>query len=395
MAETDFRNKIAIVGVGYTPQGKIPGRTAVGFHCEAIRNAIRDAGIEKKDIDALLLYRHFDAIGGDAETTAFTVSEQLGIDPSVVSQEKYCTRSWLYHSVGMLLSGLCKYVVISYGDNARSGRRSFVKELAGGKATDELAAYGDLSTMAKYAMLSRRAMEKYGTGPDVWKEIAIAQRAWAELNPRAAMKDKPLDDQGYYDSSYIVEPLRLLDATPNSDGGRAIVLTTAERAKETGQKAVLIRGFGSANKTASPFRLDVYDENSAAAIASRKAYAMAGVTSKDIDACELYDCFTYTVEATLRDYGFFKPGESKKFLTRKRLGPGGEFPVNTSGGMLSEGYFMGLTPVSEAVMQLRGECGERQLGVYPNTKKPELIMCSDNGAVFQSNLALILERGES
>lgn len=395
MAETDFRNKIAIVGVGYTPQGKIPGRTAVGFHCEAIRNAIRDAGIEKKDIDALLLYRHFDAIGGDAETTAFTVSEQLGIDPSVVSQEKYCTRSWLYHSVGMLLSGLCKYVVISYGDNARSGRRSFVKELAGGKATDELAAYGDLSTMAKYAMLSRRAMEKFGTGPDVWKEIAIAQRAWAELNPRAAMKNKPLDDQGYYDSSYIVEPLRLLDATPNSDGGRAIVLTTAERAKEMGQKAVLIRGFGSANKTASPFRLDVYDENSAAAAASRKAYAMAGVTSKDIDACELYDCFTYTVEATLRDYGFFKPGESKEFLTRKRLGPGGELPVNTSGGMLSEGYFMGLTPVSEAVMQLRGECGERQLGVCPNTKKPELIMCSDNGAVFQSNLALILERGES
>lgn len=395
MAETDFRNKIAIVGVGYTPQGKIPGRTAVGFHCEAIRNAIRDAGIEKKDIDALLLYRHFDAIGGDAETTAFTVSEQLGIDPSVVSQEKYCTRSWLYHSVGMLLSGLCKYVVISYGDNARSGRRSFVKELAGGKATDELAAYGDLSTMAKYAMLSRRAMEKYGTGPDVWKEIAIAQRAWAELNPRAAMKNKPLDDQGYYDSSYIVEPLRLLDATPNSDGGRAIVLTTVERAKEMGQKAVLIRGFGSANKTASPFRLDVYDENSAAAVASRKAYAMAGVTSKDIDACELYDCFTYTVEATLRDYGFFKPGESKEFLTRKRLGPGGELPVNTSGGMLSEGYFMGLTPLSEAVMQLRGECGERQLGVYPNTKKPELIMCSDNGAVFQSNLALILERGES
>lgn len=395
MAETDFRNKIAIVGVGYTPQGKIPGRTAVGFHCEAIRNAIRDAGIEKEDIDALLLYRHFDAIGGDAETTAFTVSEQLGIDPSVVSQEKYCTRSWLYHSIGMLASGLCKYVVISYGDNARSGRRSFVKELSGNKATDELAAYGDLSTMAKYAMLSRRAMEKYGTGPDVWKEIAIAQRAWAELNPRAAMKNKPLDDQGYYDSSYIVEPLRLLDATPNSDGGRAIVLTTAERAKEMGQKAVLIRGFGSANKTASPFRLDVYDENSAAAVASRKAYAMAGVTSKDIDACELYDCFTYTVEATLRDYGFFKPGESKEFLTRKRLGPGGEFPVNTSGGMLSEGYFMGLTPVSEAVMQLRGECGERQLGVYPNTKKPELIMCSDNGAVFQSNLALILERGES
>ena len=119
---------------------------------------------------------------------------------------------------------------------------------------------------------------------------------------------------------------------------------------------------------------------------------MAGVTKEDIDACELYDCFTYTVEATLRDYGFFQAGEEKKFLKRERLGPGGEFPVNTSGGMLSEAYFMGLTPVSEAVMQLMGRCGERQLGVYLVTKFPRLIMCSDNGGVFQSHASLILER---
>lgn len=394
MAMNDLKNKIAIVGVGYTPQGKIEGRTAVGFHCEAIRNAIQDAGIGKEDIDAMLLYRHFDAIGGDYDVTAFTVAEQLGINPSVVSQETYCTRTWLYHSVGMLLSGLCKYVVVSYGDNARSCRRSFVKELSNGKATDELAAYGDLSTMAKYAMLSRRAMEEYGTGPEVWKEISIAQRRWANLNPQASMYKKVLDDQGYYDSAYVVEPLRLLDATPNSDGGRAIVLTTAENAKAMKQKAVLIRGFGNANQTVSPYRLKALDENSAAVRSSRLAYAMAGVTAEDIDACEFYDCFTYTVEATLRDYGFSKPENVREFITREKIGPGGDLPVNTSGGMLSEGYFMGLTPVSEAVMQLRGECGDRQLGVYPGTKKPELIMCSDNGAVFQSNSALILERGD-
>ena len=122
-----------------------------------------------------------------------------------------------------------------------------MKELSNGKATDELAAYGDLSTMAKYAMLSRRAMEEYGTGPEVWKEISIAQRRWANLNPQASMYKKVLDDQGYYDSAYVVEPLRLLDATPNSDGGRAIVLTTAENARVMKQKAVLIRGFGNAN----------------------------------------------------------------------------------------------------------------------------------------------------
>lgn len=389
----DLKNKIAIVGVGYTPQGKIPGRTAISFHTEAIRNALADAGIEKGDVDAMFLYRHFEALAGDYDVTAFTVAEQLGFRPSVIGQETYCTRGWLYNSIGLLSSGLCRYVVISYGDNARSGRRSFVKELFGGKATDDLAAFGDLSTMSKYAMQARRAMDTYGTGPEVWKEISIAQRQWACLNPQAAMYGKPLDDEAYYASAMVAEPLRLLDATPSSDGGRAIVLTTVERAKALGHPYAVIRGFGSANQPVSPFRLRVEDPESAAKLASQQAFRMAGITCRDVDACELYDCFTYTVEATLRDYGFFPREQVKEFLTRQRLGPGGELPVNTSGGMLSEGYFMGLTPVAEAVMQLTGRCGQRQLGVLPGTKEPEIIVCSDNGAVFQSHITLVLERG--
>ena len=389
----DLKNKIAIVGVGYTPQGKIPGRTAISFHTEAIRNALADAGIEKGDVDAMFLYRHFEALAGDYDVTAFTVAEQLGFRPSVIGQETYCTRGWLYNSIGLLSSGLCRYVVISYGDNARSGRRSFVKELSGGKATDDLAAFGDLSTMSKYAMQARRAMDTYGTGPEVWKEISIAQRQWACLNPQAAMYGKPLDDEAYYASAMVAEPLRLLDATPSSDGGRAIVLTTVERAKALGHPYAVIRGFGSANQPVSPFRLRVEDPESAAKLASQQAFRMAGITCRDVDVCELYDCFTYTVEATLRDYGFFLREQVKEFLTRQRLGPGGELPVNTSGGMLSEGYFMGLTPVAEAVMQLTGRCGQRQLGVLPGTKEPEIIVCSDNGAVFQSHITLVLERG--
>ena len=389
----DLKNKIAIVGVGYTPQGKIPGRTAISFHTEAIRNALADAGIEKGDVDAMFLYRHFEALAGDYDVTAFTVAEQLGFRPSVIGQETYCTRGWLYNSIGLLSSGLCRYVVISYGDNARSGRRSFVKELSGGKATDDLAAFGDLSTMSKYAMQARRAMDTYGTSPEVWKEISIAQRQWACLNPQAAMYGKPLDDEAYYASAMVAEPLRLLDATPSSDGGRAIVLTTVERAKALGHPYAVIRGFGSANQPVSPFRLRVEDPESAAKLASQQAFRMAGITCRDVDACELYDCFTYTVEATLRDYGFFLREQVKEFLTRQRLGPGGELPVNTSGGMLSEGYFMGLTPVAEAVMQLTGRCGQRQLGVLPGTKEPEIIVCSDNGAVFQSHITLVLERG--
>lgn len=390
----DLKSKIAIVGVGYTPQGKIPGRTAISFHTEAIRNALADAGIEKNDIDAMFLYRHFEALAGDYDVTAFTVAEQLGIRPSVIGQETYCTRGWLYNSIGLLSSGLARYVVISYGDNARSGKRSFVKELSGGKATDDLAAYGDLSTLSKYAMQARRAMDTYGTGPDVWKEVSIAQRQWACLNPQAAMYGKPLDSDSYYASPVVAEPFRLLDATPSSDGGRAIILTTAERAKALGRPYAVLRGFGSANQPVSPFRLRVEDPQSAAALASRQAFQMAGITCDDVDACELYDCFTYTVEATLRDYGFFPREQAKEFLVRERLGPGGTLPVNTSGGMLSEGYFMGLTPVAEGFMQITGRCGSRQLGTLPGTKPPAIIVCSDNGAVFQSHVTLVLERGE-
>lgn len=341
----------------------------------------------------MFLYRHFDPIGGDYDTTAFTVAEQMGFRPSVIGQETYCTRGWLYNAVGLLASGLCRYVVISYGDNARSARRSFVKELSGGRATDDLAAFGDLSTMAKYAMQARRAMETYGTGPEVWKEISIAQRNWACLNPQAAMYGKPLTDADYEESAMVAEPLRLLDATPNSDGGRAIVLTTVARAKSLRHPYAVLRGFGSANQPVSPLRISVEDPESAARLASRKAFAMAGITPADVDACELYDCFTYTVEATLRDYGFFPPEAVREFLRRENIGPGGCLPVNTSGGMLSEAYFMGLTPISEGAMQIMGRCGERQLGVLRGTKTPSIIVCSDNGAVFQSHVTLVLERG--
>ena len=165
-----LKNKYAIVGVGYTPQGKVPNRTAVSFHTEACIRAIRDAGLERTDIDGLLLYRHFEPIGGDSDITAFTVAEQLGIHPNILGQAYFCTRDVIPNAIGLLESGQCKFVLISYGDNARSGRRSFVKELSGGNATDELAAYGDLSTMAKYAMIANRASFEFGTGAHVWKE---------------------------------------------------------------------------------------------------------------------------------------------------------------------------------------------------------------------------------
>ena len=120
--------------------------------------------------------------------------------------------------------------------------------------------------------------------------------------------------------------------------------------------------------------------------------ALARTSKEDIDACQIYDCFTYTVEVTLQDYGFFSPGEGKDWFQDGRTAPGGSLPVNTSGGQLAEAYFMGLTPITEAAMQLMGRCDQRQLGPETGTRSPEIILCSDNGAMLQTHTCLILRR---
>lgn len=388
-----LKDEIAIAGVGFTTQGKVPGRTALSFHLEACANAINDSGLNKNDIDGLILYRHLEPSEDNFDVSGFLVAQHLGIHPTIVSQESLCYRTWLPYAAGLLSSGICKYILLSYGDNGCSGKRSFSSEVKWNRATDESAAYGDISLMAKYAMLAHRAMHEHGTGPHVWKQIASSQRAWANLNPQANMYGKSLSPDEYLSGDYLIEPFRLYDATMQTDGGRAIILTTAERARHLKQPLVTVSGFGASNVSTLPLWQKFYNTNVGAAVASKKAFEMAGISHNEIDACQIYDCFTYTVEATLRDYGFFEPEVSEEYFVPERIGPGGSLPINTSGGLLSEANHMGLTPISEAVMQLTGRCGDRQLGTLANTKRPEYILCSDNGETFQSHLCVILKRG--
>jgi acetyl-CoA acetyltransferase len=129
-----------------------------------------------------------------------------------------------------------------------------------------------------------------------------------------------------------------------------------------------------------------------ARLAGETAFRMAGIALDDVDACQIYDCFTYTVEITLQDYGFFGPGEGEDWFRGGTIAPGGRLPVNTSGGLLSEAYYMGLTPLSEGAMQIMGRCGQRQLGPGTGTKSPEIILCSDNGGVLQTHACALLRR---
>jgi acetyl-CoA acetyltransferase len=254
------------------------------------------------------------------------------------------------------------------------------------------AAFGLFGASGGYALAARRAMHEFHTGPDTWQHIAVGQRKWANLNPEAVMYDRIMTPEDYYNSRWLCEPFRLPDNCLVNDGGRACILTTLERARDLRHRPVPIMGIGQDNPSNDLEQAKHLAGPTGAKKAGEQAFRMAGVTLDDVDACEIYDCFTYTVEITLQDYGFFDPGEGENWFSGGTIEPGGRMPVNTSGGQLSEAYYMGLTPLTEATLQLMGRCGKRQLGPATGTKEPEIILCSDNGAILQSHTCYILRR---
>jgi len=254
------------------------------------------------------------------------------------------------------------------------------------------AVFGHFGATGGYALAARRAMYEFGTGPETWKKIAVGQRKWANLNPQARMYTKPMTEADYDNAKWVVEPFRLPDNCLITDGGRAIIVTSVERARDLKQPPAVIMGMGQQHPSTEVAQSTWMAGPTGAEKAGAMALSMAGVTLDDVDACQIYDCFTYTVEITLQDYGFFRPGEGRDWLEGGTIEPGGRTPVNTSGGLLSEAYFMGLTPISEGAMQIMGRCGQRQLGPVTHTKRPEIILCSDNGGVLQSHSCILLRR---
>lgn len=385
--------KYAIAGVGYTVQGRVPGRTALSFYLEAAAKAMEDGGLKKEDVDGLILYRRFAPLGGEAEVSSYLVAQHLGITPRFLSHEANCERNHIAKAISLLEAGFCSSILLVYGDNALSGGRTFLEEAIHGEGTAYVQALGMRGPMTGYALSARRAMNNGRTGPDTWAEIAVSGRAWAQLNPRAMTYGQGLTLEGYFAAPVFVDPFRIHDACLIGDGGRACVITSLERAKDLRHPPVAILGVGMANPSRDAHQALAGDPVTGARESFGVAAAMADISRGDIDAAEIYDCFTCTVETTLEGYGYFASGEGKDFFRGGRTGPLGEFPVNTSGGLLAEGYHMGLTPLTEAVMQLMGRCGEHQIGATTGTKSPGIVVVSDNGGVFQTHSTVILGRG--
>ena len=229
-------------------------------------------------------------------------------------------------------------------------------------------------------------MQRYGTTSEQLGAVAVTQRRWAAMNPLARFRD-PISIEDHQSSRWVVEPLHLLDCCMVSNGGIAVVVTAADRARGLAQSPVYIWGAAQAHPGYSMARGCDFGLVTGAAVSGPAAMAMAGIGPGDVDVCEIYDCYTYTVILTLEDYGFCAKGEGGAFVQDGRLGPGGALPTNTGGGQLSGYYMWGMTPLSEAVIQARGQGGARQ------ASRRDVIMVSGNGGILDHHATLILGGG--
>jgi acetyl-CoA acetyltransferase len=348
-----IRGVSAIVGVGTTAQGELPGRTADEVAVEAIANALADAGIDKAEVDGLITCRAGIGVGG-IDTG---VGRLLGVHPRYSATLDYGTCNFSLHLATMaIMAGLANTVVIAYGATQRSEKVNFAAPHGN---IDLAQASGFVHIAGPAGLALQRHKHLYGTTDEQFGNIAVAQRQWAQLNPQAIFQ-QPLSMDDYQAQPYLVEPLRRADVTMISDGGAALIVTRADRAPDFSKDPVYVRGIAETAALDGQSKRDNLLRPWIGDVA-RDIWASTGLGPQDIDALYIQDPTAVWVLQMLEYYGFCGMGEGGKFLAEGHTYPGGALPLNTNGGQLSESYMWGWLHLCEAVRQLRGECGERQV----------------------------------
>jgi acetyl-CoA acetyltransferase len=359
-----LRDKYAIAGIGWTEYSKKSGRTVRSLASEACLKAIDDAGLKVGDIDGFVSFYFNDSV------PAISVATEIGVPAARYANDFLsggnAANMIVLTAAAAIEAGLAETVLCYRAMNGRSGFR-----LGGGR---DLSAYGITQFTAPFgwitypqamAMWCRRHMIEYGTTAEQLGEIAVTFRANAVNNPRAMQRD-PITMDDYRNSRKIVEPFRMLDICLETDGACAVLVTSAERARDLKRKPVYISGGaygGGPDQGEDLFdaiRWPDHSHNYAKYVAD-DLWRSAGIGPSDIDIAQIYDCFTYSVIMQLEGLGFCKEGEGGPFVQDGRIRRDGALPLNTHGGLLSEGYIHGLNHVIEAVQQLRGEAGPRQI----------------------------------
>ena len=380
--------KPAIAGLGITEQGKVYGKTARQFAAQAVRRAAVDAGLELADIDGLIVSGGINAgVGIDLQSALGLVNLKLltamqGFGSTAAQMVQYASMA--------VQSGMVETVAVVWADDPLKEKSSASAAYSAARSIPRgwgaiTASNGITSPNTMYALAARRHMKKYGTTQDQLGHIAVAQRDWAQLNPIAQFHGTPLTLQQYHASRYIAEPFHLYDCCLVSNGGVAVIVTSLDRARTLRQPPVRVLGWAQAHPGRTGVRNDDFGLLSGAAQSGPAALAMADTTLAEIDVAEIYDCYTFTVLLTLEDYGFVPKGEGGPALAEPgMLGPKGKIKCNTGGGQLSAFYMWGMTPLHEAVVQARGQGGQRQVD------KHDRVLVSGNGGILDYHATLVL-----
>ena len=354
-------DKCAITGIGETEYSKNSGKSVAALQMEASLKAIADAGLKPTDIDGVIPYGNMEMVAEDfipnlgLPDLRYSAVTPLGGASAVAA---------IQAAVSAVASGIANNVLIPIGRNGSSGQRIGARagEMPQFRLIGEFEMpQGNIAPPQLYAHMARRHMELYGTKSEQLAEIAVSTRANAILNDNAVMT-KPMTIEDHQNSRIISDPLRLFDCCLESDGAAAVIVSGSDRAKDLAQKPIYIMGVGEGHPD-SPSTITQRPDITTlgTAKAAPRAFGMAGVSHKDIDVAEIYDCFTYIVMCQLEDLGFCKKGEGGDFVSNGRIARGGELPINTHGGLLSQSHIVGMNHVCELVKQLRGSAGKAQV----------------------------------
>lgn len=382
-----LRGRAAIVGLGETEVGKVPGMSATQMCVKASRLALKDAGLTNKDVDGVITANSWSE---PHYYHAEWIAEYLGIRPRhclTVATGGGTIISAMHHAVSSIAAGLCSTVLLAAADNWLSAfsRAKMVELMAANAGHPQFEVPFGTFVPALYALFAQAHMGKYGVRAEQYAAVAVTARKHAALHPGAQMRE-PLTVADVLDSKRVAEPLHLLDCALISDGGAAMVLTSAERANDLRTKPVYALGFGEAHQHEHISQAESLTET-AATDSGAQAYEMAGVAADEIDQAMLYDAFTPNVVMFLEDLGFCERGDGGAFVEAGEIELGGRLPVNTSGGLLSyahPGNPGALLLAVEAARQVRGECGARQV------PEARISLVHAEGGIMSSHASAIL-----
>lgn len=353
-----FKDSTAIVGIGETAFGKgLPG-TELELACEAVGKALADAGLSPRDVDAVGSYTM-------EATSDFELARQMGFgDLNFFSQTGHgggAAPGTVGHVALAVAAGVANVGVV-WRSRKRSGAASRVWGQTASTLTDHWKwsrPSGLLRPVDEVALLTQRYFFEHGDGRDALAAIATGQRANANANPRAQMRDKPMSTEDYFAARMIAEPLCLFDNCLETDGAVAVVITRIDRARDLSHTPVLIHAFSQGLTTGHQPMADFHRADplvgGCSAVAAANLWRQSDLSVQDVDVAQIYDAFSPLILFSLEAYGFCGRGEAADFVRSGALRPGGALPVNTAGGGLSEAYIHGMNLVTEAVRQVRGE----------------------------------------